>query len=756
MAADSEEFGPTEDGKTSDGRMFVSVGKKVKREPTTEAAASDAVNLVPFFKQKDLKEMGQRVWDLYCKDVAKRKPRMAKIRKYLELYASLLKPKSHPWQNAANINLPILTYPLLQVQARLYDMVWPEDGKVIFSSPSSTNDMQRAEVTEKFANGYIRNHMPEMEQWLDDSLAQMCLVGSAIRRTFWDPYEERVRSDWIPLEDFVVAWDCRSQDPSLRGVPRYTLVHHMTLADLELYGNAGVYENVDGLKHEDGDGTKEAGELDETKRKLDGSSGDADDDDPDRARMVLEQHCRWRMPDTGKHPAFDGKIHYLIITVDEPTKRVLRVVLREEDDPKDAQRYAKEEARFNEWRALSQPAPMAGSMGVPVAADLGPPPFGVDKKGNPNPPRPTRKREVCFFTHYRAFFSEGFYGLGFGDFIAPLAEAGNRLINGHINGVELRNSKPGFISRQLRTQRGPINVGPGVFNEVDGPIAAMKDGIFFMDPPLNDPTTMPLIKMVIELGEKLFASADLMSGSTSGANRTAKEIQILNAQMMKQITVLARRVKGAFKHELDKIWRCWGVFLPDEPETMSVVDPATGQPEELPISRQLFIPDARVVPAADPRMRFEKIEEAQQRFGFVMQNPMLAQNPVAFYEATADVMRSIGGERIMANVQKPKPPPPPQPLPHFEEEARWLQGQSSPTHPDDNDDEHKAMHIGFLQSPRAQMMDKNQRAMAEQHLRDHDAQAIRKAGQQMMQQQQMMAQQMGQMGGPMPQGPVGP
>src|SRR6185436_8703985 len=121
------------------------------------------------------------------------------------------------------------------------------------------------------------------------------------------------------------------------------------------------------------------------------------------------------------------------------------------------------------------------------------------------------------------------------------------------------------------------------------------------------------------IGEKLAGSADLMSGSTSGGNRTAKEIQILNAQLMKQLTVLARRFKGAFQHELNKIWRCWGVFLPEQPEVMPVVDPSTGQPEDLPISRSMFIPDARVIPAADPRMRFEKIEEAQNKMGIVMQ-----------------------------------------------------------------------------------------------------------------------------------------
>lgn len=735
MESDST-YGPSEPD--SQGKVFVRIGgDKQRRGPTTETAPSEATNLVALMSKSEQEFIGQRVWDLYVKDVRSRAPRMKKLQEFIELYASVMKAKRWPFQNAANINLPLLTYPILQVQARLYDMVWPENGKVIFSAPAGPEDTARADATEKFGNSYIRHRMPEMEQGLDDSLAQMCLFGSAIRRTYWDAYEQRVRSDWVALEDFVVAHEYRSQDPSLRGVPRYTLVHHMTIADLEALGEAGVFENVDGIELAGNDGTAEGQELKDTRNKLDGTStSGTDTDDPDRPRMVLEMHCRWRLPDAPKkHEAFDGKNHYVIITVDEPTKKVLRVVLREEDDPQDRKRYEREMQQFV---AYEQQASVTAT--VPGVVPT------VPKVQRPAPPR---KREICFFTHYRAFPSEGFYGLGFGDFIAPLNRAGNTLLNQHIDGVTVRNAKPGFISRQLRTQRGSVYVQPGELVEVDGPVSAMKEGIMFLDPPGNDPTTMPLIKMVVDLGDKLAGSADLMSGSTSGANRTAKEIQVLNSQLMKQISVLARRVKGAFKHELDKIWRIWGVFLPETPEETPVVDPSTGQPVTLPISRALFIPDARVTPAADPRMRFEKLEEAQAKFGFVMNNPMTAQNPLAVYEGTAEVLQSMGAERILAVVQKPQPPPPPQAMPHWEEAAQWLQGQAPPTHPDDNDEEHKQAHMAFLSGPRAQMMDKNQRAAAEQHLRDHDAQAMRKAGTAMMQQQQMMA------GGP-PPGPMGP
>lgn len=749
------EYGPVKDG-ADEKTVFVSLGKKQSRPPTTEAPQDEVVNLASLFSAKEREDMGKRCWDLYVADVRSRADRMKKYKKFLELYASLTKRNGFPYQNVPHVNVPALAYPMLQVHARLYDMIWPENGKVIHSAPSSPSDMQRATATEKFGNSYIRIRMPEMEQGLDDTLAQMCLFGSAFRRTYWDAYERRVRSDWIPAEDFVVAREHRSQDPSMRDVPRYTLVNHMTMADLETYGQEGIYENVDGLRLADDDNA-EGKQLEDTKAKLDGTSSSArDDQDPDKPRMVLEQHCRWRLPNRPGHPSFDGRYHYVIITIDEPTKRVLRVVLREEDDPEDVKRYNREaqETGFAAYKVEREAyeAGLAQAQAAVAAGDpnaiLPMPPPEVTEPAKP------RKRQVCFFTHYRAFPSEGFYGLGFGDFIAPLAESANNILNQFMIGMTLKNSRPGFISTSLRGPQGAVQAQPGVLQPLDAPAAAIKEGIVWLDVPPNDPGTIPAAKMLLDMGEKLAGSSDIMSGSTSGANRTAKEMQILNSQVMKQISVLARRVIGAFKHEIDKIWRCWGVFLPEKPETMPVVDPATGQPEELPISRAMFIPDARVIPAADPRMRFEKIEEAQQKFGAVMSNPMTAQNPMAVYEATKEQLQAIGADRILAYVQPPQPPPPPQAKPHHEEAAGWLRGEQPNVHPDDNDDEHTNEHLAFLSSPDAQMLAKEGRDAAEQHVRNHRAQALQKRAAAMQANQQQGPMMPGPQMGGMPIGPA--
>jgi hypothetical protein len=721
------------------------------RRPSIGAAEEE--NLVKKLDKTEQKKIVTRCLTDYDADVEARSARMKKLKVFTELYSGVQKAKNFPFNNAANITLPVLAYPTLQIHARLFDMIWPENGKVFYSVPMSVGDFPRAYATEKFGNSYIRHRMPEMPQGLDDTCAQVVLYGSSFRRTYYDFYENRIRSDWIPIDDFVVNHKYRSQDPSMRDVPRYTLVQHFSLNDLEMYANQGVYENVDGIKADDGENDEEESRsLRATTEKIDGTDDSNDDTTPqDRPRMVLEQHRRWRLPNRpDDHPAFDGKLHYVIITIDEKSKRLLRVVLREENDPDDETRFAREEQAYQDfllrlelWKQASANIQAAKSA-LPSGAVV--PPMPEPPKEVPKP-FPIRQRQIPFFTHYRAFPSEGFYGLGLGDWLAPLARAGSTLLNQHIDGVTLTNARPAIISRQLKLQRGSVNIQPGELIEADGPISAMKDGIFWLDPPESDPSTLGLVSLMVGMADKVAGSSEIMSGQTSGANRTAKEMQILNAQIMKQISVLARRVKEAFRHELDKIWRCWGTFLP-EFEIMDIVNDS-GQPERIPVSRKMFIPDARVNPSADPRMRFEKIEEIQQQMQQVAANPMLNQNPQVIYAMTQEMLTVFNLDQIKALVQPPQQPEPPQPMNPKMEEAGWLRNQFHPVMPQDNDDEHYASHVLALASPDFQMLSKEQREGAAQHLRDHMAQKHEKAARQATWSQTMM-------GAAPPQSPMQP
>src|SRR6185436_10876409 len=240
---------PKEDAaepKEEPGESFVPLSPR--RAPTEMMTGpSEAVNLVPLLaKMKDkagkdlIKKMAHTVIDDYDADVKSRSRRMKKLDKFQKLYASVMKAKSFPFQNAATVNLPFLTYPALQTHARLYDMVVPANGKIMLCAPTNLDDVERAGVCELFGNSYIRYKMDSFATGMDETLLQAVVNGSAFRRTYWNQYDSKVCSDFIPIADFVVAYWQKSVDPSMRDVPRYTMVQHLTIFDLEDYGAQGI------------------------------------------------------------------------------------------------------------------------------------------------------------------------------------------------------------------------------------------------------------------------------------------------------------------------------------------------------------------------------------------------------------------------------------------------------------------------------------------------------------------------------------
>lgn len=690
-----------------------------------DMTATERANLAAFMPPEMQRTWAVRTHDRYNKDLNSRMDRMKRLEHLQDMYALIPKTKNRPFAGCANIKTPTLTGPNLQIQARLYDMVWPASGKIFSVVPATASDVPDAKIAEDFSNSYVRYKMSDMSQGLDDTLHQMCLAGSAFRRTYWDAYYRKVRSDWVPLDDFVVNYKLRSTDPSMSNVRRYTMRHWMTAAEILAHGEDGIFVNAEAAAKVTADTGETSNYKDALDKKTDGQDteeeGGPDEDIP---RPVIEQHCTWKLPNSpAKHPAFDGKYHFVVVTMDCSSGKILRINLREEDDPDDKRRYDKQAAAFdaylNELEAyeaalLAPPPPPMMGMGMPLP-EVAPPDMGgipgdpmsqmmppmeveappgafmgelsasADPMGQPSPgaapppplamepppppmkpepvpqPGPIRKRQICFFTHYRCFPSEGFYGLGYGDILYGLAVAMNTILNQHIDGVTLKNSKPAFMSRGLRGARGEINTAPGSFTEIDAPMGSIRDSLMFLDPPANDPGTVPLVKLLDVMKDSMVGSADMMSGQIPGSNQTKAGLQLLESQAMTPITVLARRTKESLKHELDKIWRCFGVFLEDD--DYDIIND-TQQPQQMRVTKEMFSPTAHLVPTADPRPKQQRIEEHMQLVGYMSNNPIVQMNPqigVPIMQKLTEMGLRLfpGGEQLIPLLNPPPPPPPP-------------------------------------------------------------------------------------------------
>ena len=724
------------------------------------ASPEEQANLAAFMTPERLKVVGTKSVERFNSDKDSRAPRMQQVTRLQKIYALVHEKKSTPWQGCANVKTPSLTGPVLQIQARLYDMLVPATGKFFTVVPATVEDQQYSHQSEAFANSYVRYKMPYMSQGIASVLHGKCLYGSSFRRTSWDAYEGKVRSDTVPIDDFVVRHSMRSRDPSLTDVPRYTMVHHMSGYEIRQHADRGLYVQTELLKQQDGQ--PERTQFREEADKIDGAApGDDDFDSEYSVRQVLEQHCTMRLPnEPKKHPAFDGKEHHVYILVDAWSSTVLRIQLREEDDPDDRRRYERQIAKLKREQAMmmSPPPPqdmsalpMPGAMDStmpgagPPTLEMAPPPLPPAPGASITPPAPmafppldpkllpppARKRQIPFFTHYKCFESDGFYGLGYGDLLYGLVTATNTVINQWIDGMALKNAKPAFMSRQSRMARGQINVGPGQVNEVDVPMGSIKDAIMFLDPPQADPGTVPLIRMLDSMRDVIAGNSDLMSGQAPGSNQTKGGMQILNEQMMAPITVLARQTKEEFRHELDKIWRCFGVFLEDDDVADVITE--SGEPQRIPIGKWMFTPSVHLVPASDPRMKSQRLEDLQGLTAFLAGSPLM-QNPAIMVpvmtKLTEMVLSVFPDGAPLIPLLKPPPPPPPQPMSQLEENVGFLRGQEHPVHPADNDDEHLAEINAFMNGPDAGALESKGKLMVDKHAREHIAARLQKRGQQ--------------------------
>lgn len=707
--------------------------KKKARGTPTPGAPNESIDLTSYFTKDERKKVSDRACDDFDADVESRDKHMRRQKRWFELYASVMKAKTWPFDRAANVNVPLATYTTLQIQGRLFDMILPAKGNIFHSMPTDAapDEIDRADRTEKFLNYNARHEIDGFVQVYDECLFQMAICGSAFRYDEWDDVAGNISPVCVPIQDMVVPYNAKATSPTMRGVPRYTRVLHMTYFDMldaaarkYFYSDSKEGCGVARIKPEASDETKES-EIEEAISDIAGlEKAGAEATPGDEDRQVLQQFIRWyTMPDDAKrHPSFDGKPHAVIAWVDADTKELLRFVIREEENPKDRIRFDREMQAYQQYQ--QDVANFVQKSGRDVDPQTGaivplPAPQPVDE------PEPVRMREVCMFTHYRAFPSPGFYGLGYGDIVGPLNEAMNTILNQNIDRVTMNLAGGGFKSRQLRFQTGPILMQPGQFIEIDAPPAALKDGLKMRDPIPAEPHAMSILALIEGWAQRTAGSGDTLSGEPVGANETKAAAELRTQQAMKQITVLAGRVLSYMKCDVDRFWRLYSVFLPEQ-STAGVMD-ASGAPTTIPISRSDFVADARVFPVADPRItsKDDRVSDAQDAFAMAMQNPLMANNPKVLRALTERILHAREMQDIIPMLE-PVPPPPPPPVPQEEENASFLQGQQPQVNPADNDDEHLAKIYAFKGSPEHQAMTPEMSNALDQHARNHIAQKMKK------------------------------
>lgn len=495
--------------------------------------------------------------DGYRADLSSREEYVERIDEGIKLATQVVEERSFPWPNSSNVKYPLITEGAMRFSAeaypRLVDGLRPVKGRVIGEDPDGTK-RKSAQRVAKHMSWQILEQMEEWEEDMDELLILVAIVGTMFKKTFHDG--ERNRSDTISPKNLVINYHTRHLDRA----PRIT--HQLFFSENEIVEKqrAGMWLDED-LGETSGQPGKQSGE--QLSRDVTGFEEASDDDSP---RLILEMHTWYDLDE-------DGYKEPWIITIDEDTGKVLRVMPR--FDEESVQTNANEEI-------------------VRIEPDA----YFTKFSFVPNPDR-------------------SIYDLGLYHLVGPLNEATNTIINQLIDAGSLSNLQSGFISKGLRIRGGSKRFQPGEWKPVNATFDDLKKGIFPL--PVREPSNVlfQLLGTLIQSGQRLTSTQDAMAGTSDQHNQKTGAAEQNVRQGMKVFNGIYKRLHRALKNEYKKLYRLNALYL-DGREYFTVLDADVemeaegGEDPVQSVTNSDYDPESiDVIPSSSPNIDTEEEERTK-------------------------------------------------------------------------------------------------------------------------------------------------
>jgi chaperonin GroES len=148
-----------------------------------------------------------------------------------------------------------------------------------------------------------------------------------------------------------------------------------------------------------------------------------------------------------------------------------------------------------------------------------------------------------------------FYDIGFGVLIGSINRASNTILNMLLDAGTLANRQSGFLAKGIRVKGGDTRFKPGEWKVVEALAADLKNGIVPL--PTKEPSTVlyNLLVFLIEAGNKLGSTVDMMVGENPGQNQPATTTMAVLEQGLKVFIAIHKRQFRALKNEYKKLYK---------------------------------------------------------------------------------------------------------------------------------------------------------------------------------------------------------
>lgn len=512
--------------------------------------ALDSINIAKDLDEDQLIKIGNQVVSGYETDCDSRKPWEEDLKNWTDLALQVTTQKTFPWPNAANIKYPLLATAAMQFAARAYPTLIPSNGKLVKCRViGSDMDGQKTARANRISTHMSYQLLDEMDGWeedMDKLLISLPIAGTCFKKTYWDSAKQKNCSKLVLPKTLVVNYYCRNLDDA----ERITEILHLTKRKIKERQNQGIYLEVD-------IGDPSADSLDPT-TSVNGAFQRTANDDETTPYVILEQHTYLDLDE-------DGYSEPYIITVEEASKKVLRIVPRFDSD-----------------------GVAVGENGKIVSIEA-----------------------IQYYTKYGFIPNPdgGFYDIGFGRLLGPLNNSANTIINQLVDAGSLSNLQAGFIGKGLRIKMGESRFQPGEWKAVNAVGDDLKKQIFPL--PVREPSQVlfNLLDLLLKSGKELASVAEIFVGKMPGQNTPATTTMATIEQGMKVFTAVYKRVYRSLTSEFRKIYKLNRTYMNIE-EYVSVLD------EPVPQSDYQG-PVDDIIPGADPTA--VSSQEKQQKVQALMQ-----------------------------------------------------------------------------------------------------------------------------------------
>ena len=472
-------------------------------------------NIAEMLDQRDLTTIGYNVMTEFNLDKDSRSQWERRVETAMKLALQVAEAKSFPWTNASNIKFPLVTIAALQFHSRAYPALIPSQDvvKVDFDVPNGVEPQQVVDIVAR--NKRVEKHMSyqllkEDEGWeaeMDKVLITVPIVGCAFKKTYWDFNEDHPVSENVLAKDFVVSYWTKN----LKDCNRQSHILYLSQNDVLSRQRRGIWSDFQLRPQQTvvGDNLSEAQDL--------AQGNHQPQSDPGTPYEFIEQH-RWEDLDG------DGFKEPYIITVHKESRKVVRIVAN----------YFESSIKRNAKGEILNIKPES------------------------------------YFTKYSFIPSPdgGFYDIGFGILLGPLNESINTIINQLVDAGTMANTAGGFLSRGIKIRGGNYNFAPMEWKHVDSTGEDLAKGIYPL--PVREPSNVlfTLLQTLVNYGERIVGSTDIMVGENVGQNTPAQTAQTMAEQGQKVFAGIFKRIYRSLNEEVRKIYRLNQLYLPNEVKFM--------------------------------------------------------------------------------------------------------------------------------------------------------------------------------------------